>query len=300
MIFIDPPFWPAHGTVFSHLISDTSIAELHAFAAANGVTGRAFDLDHYDVPERIYAELVAAGARPLSGKDLARTLVASGLRIKAKYRVKSVGSVLELRWNALVPDQPELGADLLARWNEPHRHYHSATHLLAVLEALDLLTERNVPGQVALAAWFHDAVYNGSVTDEEDSAILAQACLNGLLPAPQVAEVTRLVRLTATHSPAPSDGAGHILCDADLAILGSAPGEYSRYAAAVRKDFAHIPDEQFHQGRAAALKQLLALDPLFRTVRGRELWAGQAQANLSGELARLGHNLAAADGTLTP
>ena len=97
MIFIDPPFWPAHGTVFSHLISDASVAELHAFAAANGVAERAFDLDHYDVPERIYLDLVTAGAVPLSGKELARTLVASGLRIKAKYRVKSVSTVLELR-----------------------------------------------------------------------------------------------------------------------------------------------------------------------------------------------------------
>ena len=208
MIFIDPPYWPAHGTVFSHLISDTSVAELHTFAAANGVSERAFDLDHYDVPERLYNALVEAGATPLSGKELARTLAASGLRIKAKYRVKSVASVLERRWQALMPGQANLGVELLGRWNEPHRSYHSATHLLAVLEALELLTERRVLRTVALAAWFHDAVYNGSATDEEDSAILAQACLEGVLPDTDVAEVARLVRLTATHSPAPGDDAG--------------------------------------------------------------------------------------------
>ena len=86
MILIDPPLWPAHGTVFSHLVSDSSLAELHEFAAAAGVTGRAFDLDHYDVPERIYSELVAAGARPVSGKDLVRALASSGLRVKARHR----------------------------------------------------------------------------------------------------------------------------------------------------------------------------------------------------------------------
>ena len=55
-----------------------------------------------------------------------------------------------------------------------------------------------------------------------------------LLPPKEVAEVVRLVRLTATHSPTLTDGAGHLLCDADLAILGAAPGEYSRYLAGVR------------------------------------------------------------------
>lgn len=287
MIFIDPPFWPAHGTVFSHLISDTSVVELHAFAAAHGVTERAFDLDHYDVPERLYAELVAGGAVPLSGKELARTLMASGLRIKAKYRVKSVASVLELRWNALMPGEPGLGAELLERWTEPHRHYHSTTHLLAVLEALDTLTGRSTPRPVALAAWFHDAVYNGTSADEEDSAVLAQTRLKNLLPSTEVAEIARLVRLTASHSPTATDSAGHLLCDADLAILGAAADHYARYIAGVRRDYAHVSDGDFSQGRAAVVRQLLTLDPLFRTTRGRELWATQARENLNGELAAL-------------
>lgn len=300
MIFIDPPFWPAHGTVFSHLISDTSLAELHAFAAANNVAERAFDLDHYDVPERLYKELVTAGAVPLSGKALARTLVASGLRIKAKYRVKSVATVLELRWNSLLPGQEALGADLLARWNEPHRHYHSGTHLLAVLEALDLLTGRNPPRPVVLAAWFHDAVYNGTTTDEEESAVLAQACLDGVLQPEEVAEVARLVRLTATHAPNLQDYPGHLLCDADLAILGSGSAEYARYASNVRKDYAHIQDEPFAQGRAAVLRQLLTLKPLFHTAAGRTLWAERAQLNLAGELAHLSHKTTNLLENLTP
>ncbi|AIY02621.1 hypothetical protein ART_3022 [Arthrobacter sp. PAMC 25486] len=287
MIFIDPPFWPAHGTVFSHLISDTSVAELHAFAAANGVAERAFDLDHYDVPERLYLDLMAAGAVPISGKELARILVASGLRIKAKYRVKSVSTVLELRWNALMPRQPGLGAELLGRWSEPHRHYHSATHLLAVLEALDALTGHQTPRPVALAAWFHDAVYNGTAADEEDSAVLAQARLNKLLSVDETAEVGRLVRLTATHSPATGDIAGHLLCDADLAILGGEPQAYSRYVSGVRRDYAHVSEGDFAKGRAAVVRQLLALQPLFHTAKGKELWAARAQENLSRELSAI-------------
>lgn len=80
-IYIDPPTWPAHGTVFSHLISDVSLAELHEFAAAAGISERAFDRDHYDVPAHLYEDLVRAGAKELSGAQLTRTLIASGLRI---------------------------------------------------------------------------------------------------------------------------------------------------------------------------------------------------------------------------
>lgn len=81
-ILIDPAVWPAHGTVFAHLVSDTSLAELHDFAARNGVESRAFERDHYDVPERIHAELVAAGAVPVSGRELVRALIDAGLRVR--------------------------------------------------------------------------------------------------------------------------------------------------------------------------------------------------------------------------
>lgn len=88
-VLIDPPVWPAWGTVFSHLVSDVSLDELHAFAADNGVPHAAFDLDHYDVPERRYADLVAAGAEPVRATDLIRRLVASGMRVRAVDRARS-------------------------------------------------------------------------------------------------------------------------------------------------------------------------------------------------------------------
>ena len=85
-VLIDPPVWPAHGRLWSHLVSDTSLEELHTFAAACGVPARGFDLDHYDVPEERYDALVAAGAVPVSGKELLRRLVASGLRVPGRDR----------------------------------------------------------------------------------------------------------------------------------------------------------------------------------------------------------------------
>lgn len=79
-VLIDPPCWPAHGTVFSHLVSDVSYAELHAFAAVALLPERAFDRDHYDVPAVRYEALVTAGALPVDSRELLARLIAAGLR----------------------------------------------------------------------------------------------------------------------------------------------------------------------------------------------------------------------------
>ncbi|MDE0546984.1 DUF4031 domain-containing protein [Microbacterium sp. C7(2022)] len=85
-ILIDDPRWPAHGRLWAHLVSDAGLDELHAFAAAQGIPRRGFDLDHYDVPEERHAQLVAAGAQHVSGHELVRRLIASGLRVTARER----------------------------------------------------------------------------------------------------------------------------------------------------------------------------------------------------------------------
>jgi hypothetical protein len=79
-LLIDPPAWPAHGKLWSHLASDESFAELHAFAAGLGVPERGFEGDHYDVPEDWYRTVVEAGAVPVSCRELLHRLKASGLR----------------------------------------------------------------------------------------------------------------------------------------------------------------------------------------------------------------------------
>lgn len=86
VILIDPPRWPAHGRLWSHLVSNDTLDELHAFARANAIPERAFDLDHYDVPEESHARLVAAGASPVETNQLVRALIASGLRVTTRQR----------------------------------------------------------------------------------------------------------------------------------------------------------------------------------------------------------------------
>ncbi|MGP3536555.1 DUF4031 domain-containing protein [Microbacterium sp. RD1] len=85
-ILIDDAVWPAHGRHWAHLVSDSDLGELHAFAAANGIPRRGFDLDHYDVPDEAHARLVAAGAHHVTGHELVRRLIASGLRVRARDR----------------------------------------------------------------------------------------------------------------------------------------------------------------------------------------------------------------------
>ena len=190
---------------------------------------------------------------------------------------------------------------LLRRWDEPHRRYHDRAHLTATLHAVTtLLADHPAPapavdvGALELAVWFHDAVYAGRPGDDEEaSAVLAEQTLPALAqPAARVAEVARLVRLTAAHDPADGDLAGELLHDADLAILAAPEAEYAAYAAAVRHEYAHVPQAAFRAGRAAVLRGLVdrpAGGPatLYRTPAGRRRWQERALANVRAELARL-------------
>ncbi|OMH24555.1 hypothetical protein BKD30_08245 [Tersicoccus phoenicis] len=290
-VLIDPPRWPAHGTEFSHLVSDTDLTELHAVARRLGLSERAFDGDHYDVPARLHDRAVALGVVPVEAKELTRRLIASGLRIRAVDRPRRLNLVLTHRWNVLLPGNTQLGAGLLARWSEPHRRYHDTRHLVGCLNALGALEYGGEefgpqPRAVWLAAWFHDAMYRGVAgEDEEQSAGLAERELaRAGLVVGEIAEVGRLIRVTAGHDPAVDDAAGRVLCDADLAVLGRDPVGYRRYLADVRAEYAHLDDATFAAGRRAVVEQLLALDPLFRTRTGASRWADAARRNLSAEL----------------
>jgi predicted metal-dependent HD superfamily phosphohydrolase len=151
------------------------------------------------------------------------------------------------------------GTALLSRWQEPHRHYHDAHHLAEVLTAVDDLSgDAADVCAVRLAAWFHDAVYEGRPGDDEQrSADLAGEVLTALgVPPERVGQVQRLVLLTAAHDPAPGDDDGAVLSDADLAILASPPERYVRYVRAVREEYASVPEQLFREGRAAVLRAL--------------------------------------------
>jgi predicted metal-dependent HD superfamily phosphohydrolase len=186
----------------------------------------------------------------------------------------------------------ELRDDLLAAYSTPGRAYHDLRHLGEVLERVEELRTASTapPGVhrldrrvIDLALWFHDAV--GA---EELSAQWAERALPAtVLGAEAVAEVARLVRLTATHDPQPHDLAGQLVCDADLAILAAQPVRYGRYVADVRLEYRRLDDETFNAGRVRILRALLARRRLFATDHADQSWRQAAEQNIRAELARL-------------
>jgi predicted metal-dependent HD superfamily phosphohydrolase len=195
-------------------------------------------------------------------------------------------------WRELAGDSPTSRTEwaaVVGAWSEAHRRYHDLAHLAAVLGIIDSLAgAASDPAAVRLAAWYHDVAYDPTRSDNEEvSAARARIGLIGLVDDATVAEVERLVLLTAGHDPQPDDANGGVLCDADLAVLAGPAPAYVAYASAVREEYGHLSDAEFTAGRIAVLEHLLALPALFRTPAAAEQWTGPARANLAAELSLL-------------
>lgn len=188
-----------------------------------------------------------------------------------------------------------IGADLLRRWGEPQRRYHTTRHLVEVFWALEDLEGAGVIGarEGALGrvvGWFHDAVYDPGAAvggNEAASAELAVRDLHALgMRDPDVETVRDLVLATEQHQLG-ADGLAAAFHDADLWILSAPPDRYAEYTAQVREEYAAVPDEAFRAGRAAVLRPFLARESIYATDFARDAWEERARANVSEELARL-------------
>ena len=187
---------------------------------------------------------------------------------------------------------------LLARLREPHRRYHTAVHVAWVLRHLQRLVdaERGRDGgadaaidddALRLAALYHDAVYDPSRSDNEAvSAKLAVTVAAELgWDAARCHEVHELVMATATHQPASTPQA--LLVDADLAVLGASPADYTAYMSAVRAEYGHVPAEDWRRGRVAVLDSFLTSTSVFHTALMQHEREARARANMSAERAAL-------------
>ncbi|HVF32843.1 MAG TPA: hypothetical protein VM933_07390 [Acidimicrobiales bacterium] len=191
---------------------------------------------------------------------------------------------LRRRWDGLAARigilDDGLFDELVARYGEPHRRYHTVEHLAAVVEGVEGAGGSDA---AVLAAWFHDAVYDPRAApgaNERASADLAVSTLRARgAPTGLVERVAALVLATVDHAP-PSDPAladdAAVLVAADLAVLGAPPDEYDRYAAAIREEYGFVPDGAYRAGRAQVLRALLegstlppgASENLARELRG--------------------------------
>jgi predicted metal-dependent HD superfamily phosphohydrolase len=176
--------------------------------------------------------------------------------------------------------------ELVAAYTAPGRHYHDLSHIedcLGALAGVDDLSsaERDI---LTEAIWWHDVVYDPTRSDNEElSARLAEQRVRPELRQ----EVGRLIRLTRTHQVEPDDRLGAILISIDLSILGAAPARYDAYAAAIRKEFAHVPDGDYRAGRAKVLSQFAARPVIFPDAAFAARYDRPARDNLARELASL-------------
>lgn len=179
--------------------------------------------------------------------------------------------------------------DLVMRYAEPQRHYHTLEHVAEVLKVVGRLAKyADDPNAVQLAAWYHDAVYDPRAKgNEAASAALAVESLGPIgVEASTLDRVARLIRAT-DHSREPENEDERVLIDADLAILAAVEKRYARYAADVRREYDWVPESEYRKGRAAVLNRFLARPRLYHTPVMLEEGEESARRNLRDEIERL-------------
>ena len=194
-------------------------------------------------------------------------------------------------WSRLGVAAPEwLLVELVARYSEPHRFYHTLQHLRECFSALDPTAHlaRHLAA-VQLALWFHDAFYDTRAQDnEEQSAKWAEeALVAGGAGADTAAQVRELV-LATKHNAVPEEEDAKLLVDVDLSILGAPEPRFAEYERQVRQEYGWVPEDAFRQGRARILASLLSRASIYSTDWFISRLEEQARKNLSRSLKELG------------
>lgn len=206
-------------------------------------------------------------------------------RLKARWRthVNAVGAFDAALAGAMFER-------LCASYSESARHYHTPDHLDDVFGKLEAHGDAIENGpRVALAAWYHDVIYDARRGDNEElSAQRAEVELNDLgVDVEMRQSVCELVRATKDHMGAQVDNDGALFLDADYSILGAASDVYRAYTKNVRKEYAHVNDAQWRDGRGAFLKRTAQAARFFRTDVFEAAYGAQARANVAAELKEL-------------
>lgn len=197
-------------------------------------------------------------------------------------------------WGSLGCMAPErIRTALMAAWSEGHRHYHDQRHLrecMSYWKRWQALAQR--PGEVALAIWFHDAVYDAKRTDNEiESASWAARSLAECGVSSESAQRVHDLVMATAHDARVDTGSGpdmQLLVDIDLSILGASDDRFDEYDEDVAKEYAWVRPAEYREGRAKVLRKFLGMEPLYKTAAARDMLEEAARLNLTRALARLG------------
>lgn len=182
-----------------------------------------------------------------------------------------------------LPAPTTLLPEIVARWDESHRRYHSLQHLR---ECLALFEENRAlaghPGEVVIALWFHDAVHEMREHDNEERSAkwAAQALTDAGASEDVVLRVQALIMATR-HDGAAATADARLVVDIDLAILGAAPARFDEYERQIRDEYAHVPEPVFRAKRAEILRRFQAREPLFATPAFAARFEVAAKTNLA-------------------
>ncbi len=180
---------------------------------------------------------------------------------------------------------PSVLEDLRARYGEPHRAYHTLQHLdecFGWFERTRSLASR--PGEVALALFYHDAIYDTHARDsEERSAKLAVEVLKGIGGSGDPDRVTTLIMATK-HDAVPDSIDAQLLVDIDLSILGASPDRFDEYERQVRTEYDWVAPDAFREGRSRIMKQFLDRSAIYCLPFFRERLESSARENLKESL----------------
>lgn len=203
---------------------------------------------------------------------------------------------LQTNWAAcsarcgLDDDSGKLHTQLIEAWSEPHRHYHTLQHLNECLTALDACTQDTAQkAGVAMALWFHDAIYDVRAHDNEiRSAAWAQAALAEHGASPALATRVSELILATQHSAEPSDDDARLIVDIDLAILGATPERFAEYETQIRAEYAWVAEDFYRLKRREILQGFLNRSHIYSTEPFQAQYEGMARTNLQAAIDRLG------------
>ncbi len=180
--------------------------------------------------------------------------------------------------------------DLVERYSEPHRHYHVLSHIVSMLDELEAVGEYRAP--LALAVWFHDAIYDPQASDNEfrSSELALSELLHKLKVSGSLGSIVCNLVLSTNHSmelKKTSDHDALLLHDLDLMILGAPLGTFDDYEEKIRLEYQHITYKKFKRGRCEFLRKLLARKHLFYTKQFRRKFESLAQSNIKRSIKKL-------------
>ncbi|MCF6132774.1 HD domain-containing protein [Flavobacterium wongokense] len=182
-----------------------------------------------------------------------------------------------------------LWLEIFTKYSEPKRHYHTISHLEAIINDLNPIKENIEDWDTTLfAVFYHDIIYKASSsTNEADSAKLAMQKLSEIgYPAVKIAKCANMILATKSHERS-EDSDTNYLTDADLAILGSSQYDYQKYTEQIREEYSIYPDFMFNTGRKKALQHFLEMETIYKTEPFSVKYEKQARININEELAAI-------------